>query len=431
MKVWAVFDIGKSNKKLFLFDENYQEVERFYTEIEEIPDEDGFPCDDLGAIEKWVRESLYALFVRKEYELQGLNFSTYGASFVHIGKEGKALSPLYNYLKPYPKSLLKAFYEQYGDSLTIAQQTASPPLGMLNSGLQLFWLKYERPDLYKQIHVSLHLPQYFSFLFSGKAVSEYTSIGCHTALWDYRRGNYHKWVLAEGIDKKLAPIQPTNQCFLRKLNGRALKIGPGIHDSSAALIPYLKKSPEPFMLLSTGSWNIALNPFNQEPLNAEELRLDCLKFLRIDGQSVKASRLFLGKEYGNWTNKLASHFQKDQAFHKEIKPTSELLEKLRNFPKQLYAWENIDSYPSPETTDLSIFSDYETAYHKLMLELAEMQLQAIALAKGRSSIKKLYVDGGFIDNELFLFLLGKGLPEMEIIPAHNPIGSALGAAMVM
>ena len=63
MKVWAVFDIGKSNKKLFLFDQNYQEVERFYTEMEEIEDEDGFPCDDLEAIENWVRESLYALCI--------------------------------------------------------------------------------------------------------------------------------------------------------------------------------------------------------------------------------------------------------------------------------------------------------------------------------------------------------------------------------
>ena len=431
MKVWAVFDIGKSNKKLFLFDENLQEVERLYTEIEEIRDDEGFPCDDLPAIEHWMKESLHAIFERREYELQGLNFSTYGASFVHLGKDGNALSPLYNYLKPYPESLLEAFYEQYGNSLTIAQQTASPPLGMLNSGLQLYWLKHARPDVFKDLHLSLHLPQYFSFRFSGKAVSEYTSIGCHTALWDYRKANYHDWVFAEGIDKKLAPIQATDQTFQQMIAGKSFKIGPGIHDSSAALIPYLKKSGEAFMLLSTGSWSIALNPFNQEPLTAKELELDCLNFLRIDGQAVKASRLFLGNEYKIWTKKLASHFQKDPALHKSIKPRPELLEKLLNYPSQVYSWESIASYPSPKTTELSLFPDYETAYHKLMLELAEMQLQAIALAKGTSSIKKLYVDGGFIDNELFLFLLGKGLPETEIIPAHNPIGSALGAAMVL
>ncbi|MDW3649837.1 MAG: FGGY family carbohydrate kinase [Bacteroidia bacterium] len=431
MKVRAVFDIGKSNKKLFLFDENFQEVKRLYTEIPEIKDEDDFPCDDLAAIEKWVKESLFSLLDDDTYNIQSLNFSTYGASFVHIGKDGKALSPLYNYLKPYPEKLLQTFYDQYGDALTIARETASPPLAMLNSGLQLYWLKHERPQLYQQLYCSLHLPQYLSFLFSGKLVSEYTSIGCHTALWDYQKRAYHRWVYAEGIEKKLAAIQPTTQTFQQNIEGIHMKIGPGIHDSSAALIPYLKKSSEPFMLLSTGSWNIVLNPFNQEALTTEELRMDCLNFIQIDGQAVKASRLFLGNEYKIWTKKLAKHFQKYPGIHKQMNPQSDILNKLEYLPEQVYAWESITTYPSSISTDLSLFPDYETAYHKLMQELVELQIRALHLAKGKTSIQKLYVDGGFIDNELFLLLLAKGLPQLEILPAHNPIGSALGAAMVL
>ncbi|MEM8900960.1 MAG: hypothetical protein AAGC85_22790, partial [Bacteroidota bacterium] len=57
-KVGAIFDIGKTNKKFFLFDVNYQEVYGKIERFEEIEDEDGFHCDDLPAITKWMLETL-------------------------------------------------------------------------------------------------------------------------------------------------------------------------------------------------------------------------------------------------------------------------------------------------------------------------------------------------------------------------------------
>ena len=39
-----------------------------------------------------------------------------------------------------------------------------------------------------------------------------------------------------------------------------IAVGAGLHDSSAALIPYLSAFREPFILLSPGTWCISLNP---------------------------------------------------------------------------------------------------------------------------------------------------------------------------
>ena len=39
--VTAVFDIGKTNEKFFLFDDEFQEVYREYVQFDEITDEDG------------------------------------------------------------------------------------------------------------------------------------------------------------------------------------------------------------------------------------------------------------------------------------------------------------------------------------------------------------------------------------------------------
>ena len=57
--VIAVFDVGKTNKKLFLFDEHYKILSEESTRFEETKDEDGFPCEDLQAMTKWIWEKFW------------------------------------------------------------------------------------------------------------------------------------------------------------------------------------------------------------------------------------------------------------------------------------------------------------------------------------------------------------------------------------
>jgi len=195
-----------SDKKCFLFDENYQEVWKEYVRFDEIKDEDGHLCDNIALIENWMITTFKKVISLDQYNVKAVNFSTYGASFVHINDKGEPVAPLYNYLKPLPEDILNQFYAKYGSEMALAKETASPPLQMLNSGMQLYYLKYAKPEIFNKIRWSLHLPQYLSFLFNRKPVSEYTSIGCHTMLWDYSKNDYHRWVYEEGIDKILPPV---------------------------------------------------------------------------------------------------------------------------------------------------------------------------------------------------------------------------------
>ncbi|MEO0339495.1 MAG: FGGY family carbohydrate kinase [Bacteroidota bacterium] len=432
MNVTAVFDIGKTNKKCFLFDENYQEVYKSYQQFKEIKDEDGFPCDDIHAIKNWIQDTLHEVMQHTHFQVKAVNFSAYGASFVHLDQEGNPISPLYNYLKPFPEALLASFYKKYGAPLKLATETASPPLGMLNSGLQLYWLKYAKPEIFRKVRWSLHLPQYLSYLLTGVPLSDYTSIGCHTMLWDYEKGDYHTWVYAENLDQTLAPIVPTDLTIRRRINGQPMNIGIGIHDSSAALLPYKMLNEHAFLTLSTGTWSITLNPFNQDVLRAEELEQDCLNFLSIDGTTVKAARLFLGNEYKIWMERLAHFFNQELHLHQTIKVDTELLRQVQSFPKRLFKWESINSKNNAiQATDLSQFDSYEMAYHKLMQELVDLQIEVLHLAQGSSETKQVFIDGGFINNKLFVYLLAQGLPDHELLRINKPLGSALGAAIVL
>ena len=432
IKVTAIFDIGKTNKKFILFDKNYQEVFKVYKKFKEIKDKNGFPTDNLDAIIDWMKAVFDKILKNKKYDIQSLNFSTYGASLVYVDKNGKRLTPLYNYLKPFPKKIHAAFHKKYGDEKTIAKETASPSSGMLNAGFQLYWLKKTKPSVFKKIKYALHFPQYLSYLFTGIAVSEYTSIGCHTSLWNFKKGDYHRWVYQEKMDKILPPIVSTNISINKNYQGKNIKIGVGIHDSSAALLPYFLSSKKPFLLLSTGTWSIALNPFNKTILSKKDLDDDCLNYMRIDGNPVKAARLFMGKEYEIQVKKLNLYFKKEKGFHQKIKFSDKIFRQQTQTYQRKFHFEAIQlKRKQPAETNLENYVSYEEAYHQLMLELVELQVAAAQRTIGKKSVKQIYIDGGFANNKIFITLLSHYFKDLKISTTNSPVGSALGAAMVI
>jgi sugar (pentulose or hexulose) kinase len=89
--VIAVFDVGKTNKKLFLFDENYQIVFEKTARFLETTDEDGYPCENTESLRLSVYDSLSEVFRNNNFKAKAVNFSAYGASFVYIDENGKRL----------------------------------------------------------------------------------------------------------------------------------------------------------------------------------------------------------------------------------------------------------------------------------------------------------------------------------------------------
>jgi sugar (pentulose or hexulose) kinase len=423
--VIAIFDVGKTNKKLFLFDENYRIVFEKTARFIETVDEDGFACENLESLKLSVFDSLNEILKLKEFQVKAINFSAYGASFVYIGEDGKPVGPLYNYLKPYPEELSKQFYARYGGKEKFSLQTASPALGSLNSGLQLYRLKQEKPEVFSKVKYALHLPQYLSFLLTGKYYSDLTSIGCHTCMWDFEKNRYHEWIQQEGVALKLAPIKPANKTYKALSPGNTgnnYNIGIGLHDSSAALIPYLINFIEPFILISTGTWCISLNPFNQSPLTVGQLKNDCLQYLQYQGKPVKASRLFSGFEHEQQAKRIAEHFNYDAINFRNL-----------DFDPQINCYIK-SKFPQNQNfaeRNLSDFKNAPEAYHQLIRDLVRLQISSTLLVLKDSHAKRIFVDGGFSKNNVFMHLLAASFPDMEVFAASMAQASAVGAALTI
>ena len=451
-KVIAIIDVGKTNKKLFLFDQHYRIVWERTEQFAETTDDDGDPCEDLLLLSQWMLSAVGEVLALPQFDVQTINFSGYGASLVYLDNEGNPVGHLYNYLKSYPESIRQQFYDCYGPVGALAVETASPALDSLNSGLMLYRIKYDKPALFGCIQYALHLPQYLSYLMTRQPLSDLTSVGCHTMLWDFTKNQYHDWVIAEGLDTHMGNLfaadKTINVCMA---DGQELKAGVGLHDSSAALIPYLASFRDsPFVLISTGTWCISLNPFNKESLTAEELQYDCLCYLTYKGEPVKASRLFAGYEHEQQTKRLAEHFGVAVDHYKQVRYDADLIQKLQQTTPDAQLAEGLIppvvmlslAESAFAHRDLADFDDYERAYHQLMLDLMAGQLISTALVlpgDGSTSdesgepnvVTRIFVDGGFSQNPIYMNLLAAAFPDVDVWAASVAQATALGAALAI
>jgi sugar (pentulose or hexulose) kinase len=416
IEVIAIFDVGKTNKKLFLYDCTLQIVFEKSVVLKEIVDQDNFPTEDIHALSKFVVDEFDAIINDPRFFVKGVNFSAYGASLVYLDQNGNVLTPLCNYLKPYPKYLQEKFYNQYGGENEFSRSAASPVLGSLNSGMQLYRLKYEQPEIFKKVAHVLHLPQYLSWLISGKFYTEQTSIGCHTNLWNFDEHTYQQWLSDEDVLLLMPELVSSSSVIPVVYKGKNIAVGIGLHDSSSALIPYLQQHETNFMLLSTGTWCISLNPFNHSPLTQEELKNDCLCFLQSNGNSVKAARYFGGHIHQELVQHIATHFSisVDQILA-YIFTDDEILELKKS--------------DSGENYMTAI--DAKSAYFMALEKLVDEQKNSIDWILHNADVDEIIVDGGFAQNKLFMQLLGFHFQEKTIIASTTYQGSSLGAAMVL
>src|SRR5690606_38348260 len=136
---------------------------------------------------------------------------------------------------------------------------------------------------------------------------------------------------------------------------------------------------------------------------------------------VKASRLFAGYEHEQEVKKIAAHFNQSPARYRNLVFDTGFLTQLENAESQLmYSNRNLDSFSS----------DVE-AYHHLMFHIVKQQEKATQLVLNDSEVKRIFVDGGFSKNSIYMNLLSYIFPEMEVFAASVAQAKAMGTALAI
>jgi hypothetical protein len=266
-------------------------------------------------------------------------------------------------------------------------------------------------------------------------MADYTSIGCHTGMWDFEKNSYAQWLAEENLTYLLPPVIASSTNYPVEMHDTKVNVGVGVHDSSSALVPYLESFSKPFVLISTGTWNICLNPFTSEALTESELKADCLQFMDKNGNPVKASRLFLGKQFEEILKKLIIVYNVDKQLHKKLQLNFNFKNKRRSSTDLLFNYDlltpEILGYKNNPNPDYTLFPNFDEAYFNMIDELTDLQIASLRPSIGNSPINNIIIEGVFGSNKIFVQMLSEKLPGFNIFSSNTAIGTALGAAFLV
>ena len=80
---------------------------------------------------------------------------------------------------------------------------------------------------------------------------------------------------------------------------------------------------------------------------------------------------------------------------------------------------------------LADFKTGEEAYHQLILDVMAQQYYSTSMVLQGSSIKRIFVDGGFSKNSVYMNLLAIFFPEIEVFAASMAQATAVGTALAI
>jgi len=81
--------------------------------------------------------------------------------------------------------------------------------------------------------------------------------------------------------------------------------------------------------------------------------------------------------------------------------------------------------------NLATFASFEVAYHQLMIDIVWQQTISTQLVLSNTLVQRIFVDGGFSKNAVFMNLLASSFPDIEVYGASIAQASALGAGLAI
>ncbi|HUQ65845.1 MAG TPA: hypothetical protein VM101_06810, partial [Flavitalea sp.] len=143
------------------------------------------------------------------------------------------------------------------------------------------------------------------------------------------------------------------------------------------------------------------------------------------------SRFFAGNEHDECEKRIAEHFNRKNKYYKGVSFNGKTVEFLK---LKLAQDERSEFETGPSMflqRELSEFKNYEEAYHQMMMDIIHLQVLSTDLVLHESNVKKIYVDGGFSNNAIYMNLLAKAYKEYEVYSATVAQASAIGAALAL
>jgi L-fuculokinase len=415
----AVLDIGKTNVKVLVFDAQGSVIAERSRANRSLPADAHCPYLHLDTEGTWsfLIEALREMSATTA--IDAISVSTHGAAGVLVDATGIVLPPV-----DYEWEGLEIDAEAYAAVRPSFDETLSPnmPRG-LNLGRHLFYVYRHHAREAGRAQAFLTYPQYWSWRLCGVMASELTSLGCHTDLWRPGDGRFSSLVDRQGWAGLFPPLRRAWEKLgpvtreVAELTGlaRNTQVLCGVHDSNAALVPYLMTRSDPFTLISTGTWVVIIAVGGQA---APDAAADMLANVNVRGQVVPSARFMGGREFATIAGgEPAEIGAADLAA--VVASGSFALPSFADQGGPFAGRVGRIEGPIPATPGA------RTALAALYVALMTAHLVERLKAPG-----ELIVEGGLARSNAFAGLLAGLMPDRSIVVAESAAGAAEGAALL-
>lgn len=294
-----VIDLGKTLSKVSLWDRSGKMLDRQVRQSTPV-EVDGLRRLDAAAIGEWLLEALGRY---SSHPVETIVPVGHGAGVAALLDDKLAFLPL-DYEQPLPAAIL-AEYRAQRDEFALTGSPALPD--GLNMGSQIWWLERLAPAVMKAATL-LPWAQYWAWFLTGTAVSEVTSLGCHSDLWCPIESDFSPMAKRLGWADRFAPIKKASSSVgtirpeLAAQTGLSatVRVLTGLHDSNAALLAargFSEIADNEATVLSTGTWFVAMR-LPVSPVVTSDLPegRDCLVNIDVVGRPIPSARFMGGRE---------------------------------------------------------------------------------------------------------------------------------------
>jgi sugar (pentulose or hexulose) kinase len=408
----AVFDLGKTNSKLFVFSRDGAVLDERRTKPVWLTHH-GRSVLDAERLEAWMRAELAGAVER--HGVERVIVSAHGCTFALVSGDDDLRHPILDYEQEIPPSVAAEIDPQLPDF----SETFTPhlPLGFCITR-HIYWLQKEEPEAFGGADAILCYPQYWCWRLTGRKLSEYSYLGAHTQAWAPLKRDYSSLVHKLGWRHLFPEIAPAGAVVgsvtvpLADGSARDLAVHNGVHDSNAALAYYRMTGLSGFTLVSTGTWVIIINL--DCPLSALQQERDMISNVTVRGEPAPSLRFMGGREYddiaGGW--------------NKPIGPAA-VEAVIRRGVYAMPSWKA--GGPFPETTGEIVGGEVSGEERAAVAALYVVMMTDFSLDLIRSD-NTVIVDGGLARIELFGAMLAQLRPAQHFVRSAMSEGSATGAA---
>ncbi|WP_150468397.1 FGGY-family carbohydrate kinase [Francisella sp. SYW-9] len=421
MKYYAILDIGKTHVKFQVLNDLYDTVFDV-SRKNKIIQQELYPHTDIESIWSWFVIQLKQISTL--YKISAINISAHGATAAVVDRDSEyGTSGLLLPIMDYEWEGVCVYDKEYNQIRPAFNKTYSPhlPAG-LNLGKQLFFLQRKYSKKLNSNTAILLYPQYWAWRMTGKLISEITSLGCHTDLWDIQANDFSSLVKKMGweeyfpkLHKADEPLGYISKEFSNETGiSQECLVFSGLHDSNASYLRYMDTSGKvKETVISTGTWIVSFSPFSSVDQICEER--DTLVNIDIHGKAICCARFMGGREFEQICKILSASPNADvtQADIQAI--INQNIMALPNFSR--------GSGPFPKRAS-EIIGSPKNGTALAILYIAMMINYELELLENKSDV---IIEGAFARNSLLCRMLSQLQKNVKVSVSTDVTGAISGA----